>query len=257
MNTLYEIFQVSEDASQDEIKSAYEKLIRKYEEEPQTEKVLQKLQRTKIAYEILSNVEKRKRYDLDLANKRAEELFKNVEQKQESEQILNLQNNEIKQKDKEENKDKKFEEQISAEAQKLRIQNEIDRQINLAIEKQRIDQERVKLYEKEVKKQAKKQIKKEKKLAKKNAQNEREMQIQAYGKYLESQGYKVRYPWTWPRIKRLMIALTSVIISCIVLWQIPFIRENLIKFYEENFIIKILVDIVLSIFKGIASIFNH
>ena len=100
-------------------------------------------------------------------------------------------------------------------------------------------------------KQQRKQLKKQKREAKKQQQLKKEMEIQAYGRYLENQGYKVKYPWTWLRVKRLLITIITIIISFFILWQIPFIRKNLTDLYEGNFVIKFLVDTVLSIFNGI------
>lgn len=240
LSTLYEMFKVSENASQDEIKESYQVLLKKYESLPQTEELSKKVSTMKIAYGILSDTEKRKKYDQDLAQKRAEELLENVKITQESAVF-------------EDDEKHKIDEKINSVLQEQRLKDEIDRQINNAIEKQKIDEKNRKLYEKQIKKQ----FRAEKRQAKKQRELEKEMQIQAYGKYLENQGYKVKYPWTWPRIKRLLISIIIVVISCFILWQIPFVRENLIKLYEENFIIKILVDIILSIFNGIASLLKH
>ena len=79
MVTIYEVLEVSEDASKEEIEKAYAKLVYEYRIDPnlseednkENELLLNKL---KIAYGILANDEKRKKYDQDLAQKRAEEL---------------------------------------------------------------------------------------------------------------------------------------------------------------------------------------
>lgn len=248
MSTLYEIFKISENASQDEIDQAYENLLERAESLPQTEELTKHISQIKIAYGILSTPEKRKKYDLDLANKRAEELLKNVQVKHEVEQ-------EIKQEEKIEDIEKRQVDVQNQEAlfKEQILKKKIEYQINNAIARQQIEEQNRKLYEKQIKKQ----FKKEKRLAKKQAEMQREMQMQAYGDFLQKQGYKVKYPWTWPRVKRLFISMTVVIIVCTVLWQIPYVRKNLISLYEENFIIKILVDIILSIFNAIASLLKR
>ena len=83
MVTIYDLLEVDENASKEEIEKAYRKLIVEYRTDPKfsgednnnNEIILNKL---KLSYEILTDDEKRKRYDEDLAKKRAEELIKNV-----------------------------------------------------------------------------------------------------------------------------------------------------------------------------------
>ena len=79
MSTLYEMFKISENATQQEIDAAYSQILEKSNYLPKTEELTKKISQLRIAYEILSTPEKRKKYDLDLANKRAEELLKNVQ----------------------------------------------------------------------------------------------------------------------------------------------------------------------------------
>ena len=93
MVTIYELLEVQENASKEEIEKSYQKLILEYQKNPslseeennQNEMILNKL---KIAYEILSNDEKRKKYDNDLAKKRAEDLIKNVSGSSKDEKVV-------------------------------------------------------------------------------------------------------------------------------------------------------------------------
>lgn len=233
MSTLYELLQVKENATQEEITESYHKILQKADSLPQNETIIEQIRRIKIAYGILSDSEKRKKYDSDLATKRAEELLENVQVKDEKEpeNLVEL------------NKEERLKETISNQ-----INNIMDN-----YEEQKIKQE-------QQKKLAEKQAKKEFRKAKKQQQIKREMQIQAYGDYLQKQGYKVKYPWTWLRVKRLLIALFTVIVSLFILWHIPFVKNALTNVYQENFVIKFLVDIINSIFtsiiNGIKSIFQ-
>ena len=239
MSTLYDLFKVKENATQQEITTSYDNILKKATSLPQNEKIIEQVQRIKIAYGILSDPEKRKKYDLDLATKRADELLENIQTKDEETQ--------------EEQEDIS---QIKEES----IKQEIENQINDAITSQNIRQLKEKLnkqrknqqfMEEQARKQAKKQVRKMKRQAKKEQQLKREMEINAYGEYLQRQGYKVKYPWTWLRIKRLLISIIVVVITVCIMWQIPFVRQMLTDLYNENFVVKFLVDAIYSIFNGI------
>lgn len=228
LSTLYELLQVKENATQEEITEMYHKILQKADSLPQNEAIIEQVRRIKIAYGILSDSEKRKKYDSDLATKRAEELLENVQIKEEKEPESSV----------EPNKEERLKEIIS---------NQINT-ITDTYQEQKIKQEQQK---KLAEKQAKKEFRRAKREAKKQQQIKREMQIQAYGDYLQKQGYKVKYPWTWLRVKRLLIAIFVVIFTLFILWHIPFIKNSLTNLYQENIVIKYLVDILNSIFTSI------
>lgn len=243
MSTLYELFKVTENATQEEIAGAYHKILEKADSLPQNEKIVEQIRRIKIAYGILSNPEKRKKYDLDLATKRADELLQNVQVK----------NEEPKEEANHLPEEKKLEEMQTQHTQpsvdEAKIKQAISNQINHIVENYHTNEKEKKLAEKQKKRLQKQQ----KRQAKKDQQLKREMEIQAYGKYLENQGYKVKYPWTWLRVKRLMIAIIAVSISLWILWQIPFIKNSLMELYQENFVIKFFADMIHSVFQGIGN----
>ncbi len=238
MNTLYELFKVPENATQDEITKSYHKILQKADSLPQTEKIIEQVRRMKIAYGILSNPEKRKKYDIDLATKRADELLQNVQSQKE----------EIEEAKPSLEPEQEVEKVSEPSIDEVKIKQAIFNQINNMAETQNQVSKKQEILSQ---KQQRKQLKKQKREAKKQQQLKKEMEIQAYGRYLENQGYKVKYPWTWLRVKRLLITIITIIISFFILWQIPFIRKNLTDLYEGNFVIKFLVDTVLSIFNGI------
>ena len=62
----YEVLGLSKTASQDEVKKAYRKLARKYHPDanPDDPKAEEKFKEVSSAYEVLSDAEKRKMYDL-------------------------------------------------------------------------------------------------------------------------------------------------------------------------------------------------
>ncbi len=83
MVTIYQLLEVEENASIEEIKNKYASLTQEFsdnsgltpEEIKENGIILNKL---KMAYDILTNNEQRAKYDKMLADKRAEELLKGV-----------------------------------------------------------------------------------------------------------------------------------------------------------------------------------
>ena len=91
---------------------------------------------------------------------------------------------------------------------------------------------------------------------KKKVQTEaRRKYLEAYDNYLRSLGYKVKYRWTWQKVKKLLISIIVLIIVGACLWFIPPTKRYIIQMYEENFIIKMIVDIVISIVESFLSFF--
>ncbi len=74
MSNLYEILEVSEKASKEVIEKAYRVLAKKYhpdlQDEAQKQEAERKMKQINEAYDILSNEEKRKQYDMELEEKR-------------------------------------------------------------------------------------------------------------------------------------------------------------------------------------------
>lgn len=268
LSTLYDLFKVKENATQEQIKEAYDKILQKADSLPQNDKVLEQVRRIKIAYGILSDAEKRKKYDLDLATKRADELLENVKVKQDiSEEFPDEDGNIILEKNS--NEQDEINEQSIESMNEERIKQAINQQVEKMTKmhsvrelKENADKKRMekKLQEEALQKQAKKQARKERRQAKKEEQLKREMEINAYGEFLSRQGYKVKYPWTWLRIKRLLITILATIIVMVIAWHIPYVRKMLTDLYNENFIIRTLTNLVVSIFQtileGIKSIFK-
>ena len=250
MSTLYDLFKVNENASTDEIKKAFDEIIEELSLLPQDGETVNHIRRLKIAYSILSNPEKRKNYDLDLAEKRANELIKKIEIKN-TEDVESYEDNKKINQQSKVYKAKEISDKIKNEknsySKNIIVKNEKESpEIN---ENQPEDLKKQEREEARRLKEQKKQYKKEKKLERKEMLQKREMEIQAYGKYLEQQGYKVKYPWTLSRIKRLLFSIFLISICLIIVWNIPPVNEYLKKLYNENIIIQKNVDIFFSIFE--------
>lgn len=247
--TVYDLLEVKEDASKEEIEKSYLKLVNEYKIDPnqsqgireENELILKKL---KLAYDILSDDAKREKYDNDLAQKRAEELIKNVTVKQEelkedNEQEETKQN--IVEDNIQENNNIKYKKAEKAEE----YEDEAVREVELS------DSEK-----KNIKKAAEKELKDNIKKVKKAEEEYNRAYNEAYNNYLRKMGYSVKEPWTIKRVKNLIITLLAIILTCALVWLLPPTRNLIIQIYEENFIVKSLVDIVVMLFDAIIGAFK-
>ena len=258
MVTIYDLLEVNEDASKEEIEQSYQNLVIEYqtnpintpEENKQNEMILNKL---RMGYEILMNDEKRKKYDKDLAKKRAEDLIKNIPEKnnnksEEEHTSLNIenktQNNELdKKRVIEKNLDSEYDE--IPKAKNTRNKEQQDDEVELTKEEQ-----------KKIRKAAQKEFNENLKRVQKAEEEYNNAYNEAYRKYMKKMGYEAKEPWTIKRIRNLLISILVIILVCAIAWIIPPIRKVLIDAYESNIVIKSLVDVVRALIKAIASIFE-
>ncbi|MCI8412435.1 MAG: DnaJ domain-containing protein, partial [Clostridia bacterium] len=150
----------------------------------------EKLKLINEAYEVLSNEEKRKQYDLELARKEPN-----------TENLLNENVN-----------------NISNE-----YQEELLRQQQLEYQRQ-VQQTKEKAY------------------------------YDAYIQDLKNRGYKIRYKKTFSDYVKNFIALTCTIFILFLLWQLPFVKKFFISMYNENPVLKAIVDLFHNFF---ISLFNN
>lgn len=227
MSTLYEILEVSENASKEVIEKAYKVLAKKYHPDLQAaeNKAAAEIKMKQIndAYDILSNEIKRKEYDAQLERKRQEE---------------------------KQNQEEKIVYQSAAPNVNINNTSQND---NLSEEERRYRDIQRRRYEENLKKEQEK-IKKQ---MEKNMQEEYE---NAYYNYLRGLGYKIKERWTWEKTKALIITLTIIILLGIILWYIPPTNKMMLDFYNSNKLIKIIIDIIISIisafFGAIGKIFS-
>ena len=252
MITIYDLLEVNENASKEEIEQSYFNLIEVYkidsnltQEQNNDNKII--LEKLKLAYNILTNDEKRKRYDADLAKKRAEELIKNVQiiQNAEIEEPINnlpKEENNVQEDVREEKTKSNFE-------KKEIIYEEDDADSNTETELAEAEKNKIK-------KAAQKEFQKNLKKAQKAEEEYQKAYNEAYNDYLRKMGFTVEEPWTFARIRRLIIGLLVIIGIGIFIWMLPPTRALLIQLYEENFIIKTLVDITVKVINIIINIFK-
>ena len=212
MKTLYELLEVSENASKEIIEKAYKVLAKKYHPDLQAEgeklEAEKKMKQINEAYDVLSDETKRKEYDLKLTEERRQEESKKQPQTSYSQNLDEQQYQTYK---------KPMSEQEYREALKRQYQERREEQ-----EKQRQMQE----------------------------QYEQRYQ-QAYEGYLRSLGYKIKYKWTWKRFKDLMITIFIIIVICTILWFFPPTNKLIMDFYNSNSIVQAVIDTIGNVFKGI------
>lgn len=219
-NTLYEVLEVSENASAEVIEKAYKVLAKKYHPDLQSESnkksAENKMKKINEAYDILGNEEKRKEYDKTLEQQRREE---------------------------------KLKQEMDFERQ--RVEKEQANQAsymtgyNSAENADEMQEQRLK-YEKKLRKEEMQQRKKMQENLNREYEN-------AYYNYLRSLGYKVKRRITKERVRDFFITIGIMGLIITALWFIPPTHNWIVSFYEENQIIKTIVDVIGRILIGIFS----
>lgn len=218
--TLYEILEVSENASSEIIEKAYKVLAKKYHPDLQDigekQKAEEKMKKINEAYEILGNAEKKIKYDEELKQKREAERYC---------QEQNFQNT------RREEKTEYYSENYSSNISKDNT------------EKYNYEKERLKYEER---------LRREENIRRKEMQENLNREYEnAYYNYLRSLGYRIRHKWTKENIFDFFIVLVIMAIIITALWFIPTTHDWIVKFYEQNPILKIIVDIIVGIVKGL------
>lgn len=233
MKTLYELLEVSETASKEIIEKAYKVLAKKYHPDlqeasnkTQAEEMMKKINE---AYDVLSDETKRKRYDEELALKRQSEANNRTTSNSYSQQQTYQQPKYYQQANNSQNT-----RNSSTENANNQYTNE-----QMAEEYRRRQEE-----------------------IQHNIQQQYEAQYQkAYENYLRSLGYRIKYKWTWKRVKELLKTIGIIIAIVLIILIFPPTRKLLIEFYESNSIVKTVVDIIgrilVGTWKAICSIFKR
>lgn len=221
--TLYEILEVSENASPEIIEKAYKTLAKKYhpdlQEEANKSKAEAMMKKINEAYDVLGNEEKRKAYNAELEAKREQEEL----EKQSTQGFQGYNGN--------------------MQYQNGNYANYSNNNVNNQNANYNYEKERLK-YEKKLQAEELKQRQKMQDNLNKEYQN-------AYENYLRSLGYKIKHKWTKENTRDLLITIGILIVVFVILWFIPPTHDWLVNFYESNVILKTIVDIVVAIVTGI------
>ena len=221
--TLYEILQVSENASPEIIEKAYKTLAKKYhpdlQEEANKSRAEAMMKKINEAYDVLGNEEKRKTYNAELEAKREQEEF----ERQSTQGFQGYNGN--------------------MQYQNGNYANYSNNNVNNQNANYNYEKDRLK-YEKKLQAEELKQRQKMQDNLNKEYQN-------AYENYLRSLGYKIKHKWTKENTRDLLITIGILIVVFAILWFIPQTHDWLVNFYESNVILKTIVDIVVAIVTGI------
>ena len=227
MINYYEVLEVSEKASKEVIEKAHKALAKKYHpdlNQDNLKEAEQKMKEINEAFEVLMDDSKRSNYDSILAKKRE------IEQRKASYSS---------QKTSSPNSNQQTTDDLNKQFNnynKISYSNEYytDPNDNFFFNTKNMDEK-----------------------TRKKLQNKlQERYLEAYDSYLRERGYKLKYKWTFKRVAQLVLAILIAILICVILFFIPPIHKYCIDLYNENFVIKLIVDLIKSIFSAIFSIFE-
>ena len=222
----YEILEVNKNASPEIIEKAYKTLVKKYHPDLQEDNMKtiyeEKIKKINEAYDILSNSEKRKNYDLNLNNTIISSddynnlINENINLKKEINHLKNNLNNIQK------NINNNY--YNSNDKNNTINYNSTEHMNNNSYVNYNKNQENIN-----------------------NAY--RKAYYDAYIQDLKNRGYKIKYKKTWKDFIAFILTILVIIFVGFILWQIPFTRKYLISLYEENPIINLFINFILNIFR--------
>ncbi len=210
----YDILQVNKNASPEIIEKAYKTLAKKYHPDLQDnsnkKQAEEILKEINEAYETLSDPEKKRLYDEKLLSY----------ERLEAEKIM-------------QNEDSKKEKYITNDFLENNNEQELLYQQKL---QQNLKQERL-LKEKQ-------QIIYEQQLE----QARQKAYHDAYIQDLKNRGYKIKYKKSIKDYIKLFVCILIVLSICFILWQIPFIHNYFIDLYNNNPLLKAIIDPIIHLF---------
>ncbi len=245
MLTIYDLLEVSEDASKEEIENSFGRLLLKYQTNPNLDEKANKenefiLNKLKMAHDILIDDDKRKKYDSDLAKKRAENLIKNVSvQKREEPEKRTPEVNSAVVKEKVASKTEKYDEEFDDT-------EDYEESVNNTGELS--SQEKMKL-----RKAAKEEFNRKLEKAKKAEEEYNNAYNKVYKDYMKKMGYKAKMPTPIKKFITTIVFILVMIVVGFIAWHIPPEKEMLVELYNENTVVRILTDFVISTLKIVFS----
>lgn len=226
MKDLYKVLEVDRKASIDVIEKAYKVLAKKNHPDLQSTQEAKKQAEEKIkkineAYEILKDEEKRRKYDLELEQEEKRNTINNT--KYNNSGVNGVTYNKV-----------NYNRNVGT-TNNTKCNNRTNYQSNYDQNNQNSDTE---LTDKQ-----------RKKLNKKLQRKMEDEYLRAYGDYLTKNGYKVAFRVNWRKLPYLLIIILVVIVIGAFLWYFPITNKYIVSLYEDNIIIKKIVDVIISLFK--------
>ena len=229
----YDILEISRVASQEIVEKAYKTLAKKYhpdlQEESNKKNAEEKMKELNEAYDVISNPEKRKEYDIKLDNAEKSKKYSsdNYYSKQQTANTNTASQYETGTISK--NRNSEYSQEQSSEYDKInediiRLKREKE-YLRQQEEQLRIEQERQKAIEKAY--------------------------YDAYIQEMRNRGYKIRYKKSFKDYIQNIGAILVAILLLVIIYQIPFVKNICHELYEENELVKIIVDIFIRIIKEI------
>lgn len=252
MKNYYELLEVSEKASPEVIKKAYTTLVKKYHPDLQPDgekkRAEEKIKEINEAYEVLSDENKRESYDNQLKSEK-------IKEEQAKYRQYNANNNSYQNQSKNNTTNNTYKSQNN-DSYSSKPHKKIIRKPNMTNNPNNYDDlDEFNNFDKDYNHIINEVYNNAYNEAYNNAYN------QAYINNLKNMGYEIKYER--PFKEKLRIAFASfcgillIIFIGFILWHIPFIKNYFIGLYNDNQIIKILVDIINSFIKNIISIFKN
>lgn len=223
----YKILEIDKDASQEIIKKAYTTLAKKYhpdlQEGSQKSIFEEKLKLINEAYEVLSNEEKRKQYDIQLSH-----IEPDADSLLNENSILRDELNKYKN-----NPTNVYQTRNSSYSNNTNNNNTNNNHNNI----NNSNYQRQLEYQQELQR------------AREQAYHD------AYVQDLKNRGYKIRYKKSFNDYVKNFISLICTILILFLLYQIPFVKNFFIDLYNTNNLFKFLIDIFKNLFLSLKDIF--
>lgn len=235
MKDLYKVLEVDRKASIDVIEKAYKVLAKKNHPDLQSTQEAKKqaeenIKKINEAYEILKDEEKRRKYDLELEQEEKRNTINNTKYNS-NYRNTNYNNSGV-------NgvtyNNVNYNRNVGT-TNNTKCNNRTNYQSNYDQNNQNSNTE---LTDKQ-----------RKKLNKKLQRKMEDEYLRAYGDYLTKNGYKVAFRVNWRKLPYLLIIILAVIVIGAFLWYFPITNKYLVSLYEDNIIIKKIVDVIISLFK--------
>lgn len=267
MITIYDLLEIEENATKDEIDTAYSKLLYTYRQDPsfseeknkENEMIINKI---KIAYEILSDETKRKRYDTDLSKKRAENLLSGLsskEEKRKEESKNDAKREPVNQSEEDEEEDenpikpapqkkKTSKKKVSKQPKEYDFDDgdvhTYDDELNSNYEE---DVELTKEEQAKLKKAAQEEFQKNLIKAKKAEEEYKKAYEEAYNQYMKKNTYASNGSMTLRKFITIFVSVVVIILVFFIVIHLPPVKRAMNTLYEENEVYRVIVDIIKGI----------